>query len=78
MTGHCKERLGALSDYLDGELDAGLCAQIEEHLAQCGDCRVLVDTLRQTIALYRTHGHEALPPDARERLYAVLSLPRKS
>jgi predicted anti-sigma-YlaC factor YlaD len=75
MAEHCREMLGDLSDYLDGELDTELCAQIEQHLARCGDCRILVDTLRQTITLYRTHGHEALPQDARERLYAVLDLP---
>jgi anti-sigma factor RsiW len=77
MPGHCEDRLGALSDYLDGELDAQLCAQIEQHLADCGDCRVLVDTLRRTILLYREHGHEPLTSSARERLYAVLALPQK-
>jgi len=71
----CKERLGVLSDYLNGELDDALCREIELHLVECGDCRILVDTLQQTITLYRTHGHETLPPDARERLYAVLKLP---
>ncbi len=72
--GHCKDMLGALSEYIDGEVDENLCAEIERHLAQCGNCRVMVDTLRQTIVLYRTYGHEDLPPDAKERLYAVLHL----
>jgi anti-sigma factor RsiW len=64
-----------LSDYLDGELDEQFCIEIERHLADCGDCRVLVDTLRRTVLLYREHGHESLPTDVRERLYAVLKLP---
>lgn len=70
----CKEMLGDLSDYLDGELRAQLCAEIEQHMAECGNCRVVVDTLRKTVSLYHEHGHEPLPEDAKERLYAVLKL----
>lgn len=74
MAMECKERLGCLSDYVDGELAPELCAEIERHIAECGDCRVVVDTLRKTVTLYRSHGHEPLPQDAKERLYAVLKL----
>ena len=74
MSGHCRERLGILSDYLDGELDDQLCAEIERHIAECGDCRIMVDTMRKTVSLYRQHGHQELPDETRERLYAVLHL----
>lgn len=74
---HCRSLLGELSEYIDGELDECLCAEIERHLSACGDCRVMVDTLRKTVVLYHEHGHEDLPPDAKERLYAVLKLPMK-
>ena len=70
----CKEMLGNLSGYVDGELEAQLCSEIERHMAECGNCRVVVDTLRKTVILYREHGHEPVPPDAKERLYAVLKL----
>ena len=66
--------LGNLSDYIDGELQSELCAEIERHIAECGNCRVVVDTLKQTVMLYREHGREELPDDARSRLYAVLHL----
>jgi anti-sigma factor RsiW len=75
MSLRCKERLAVLSDYLDGELDEALCTEIETHLAGCDDCRVLVDTLRKTIVLYREYGHEALPAETRVRLFKVLNLP---
>ena len=39
---------------------------------------VVVDTLRKTVSLYRSYGHEDLPPDAKERLYAVLKLEARS
>lgn len=74
MSEHCRDRLGILSEYVDGELDADLCAEIERHMADCGNCRVMVDTLRKTIILYHDYGHQPLPDDAKARLYAVLNL----
>ena len=73
-TMYCKEMLGSLSDYIDGDLEAQLCAEIEQHMAECGNCRVVVDTLSKTVSLYREYGHEQVPPEAKERLYAVLKL----
>jgi len=66
--------LGSLSDYVDGDLEAILCQEIERHMADCGNCRAVVDTLRKTVYLYRDHGHAAVPEDAKARLYAVLKL----
>ena len=77
MSEHCKDNLGILSEYVDGELSQELCAEIERHMAECGNCRVMVDTLRKTIILYRDYGHQALPEDAKARLYAVLNLSMK-
>jgi anti-sigma factor RsiW len=74
----CKEMLRSLSDYIDGELEAELCAEIELHMAGCGNCRVVVDTLNKTVSLYREHGHEPVPPEAKDRLYAVLRLEARS
>lgn len=70
----CREMLGALSDYIDGELEDCLCAEIEAHLRQCPDCQVMVNTLNKTVVLYRTHGQTDVPADVQTRLYAVLDL----
>ena len=75
MSIECKEHLGCLSDYVDGELDPELCAELRAaHGRLRAIARVVVDTLRKTVSLYRSYGHEDLPPDAKERLYAVLKL----
>jgi anti-sigma factor RsiW len=71
---NCKELLGELCDYVDGELEAALCAELEAHLNECPDCRVLVDTLRRTIVLYRTQSQPAMPEEVKARLYRVLKL----
>ena len=74
MTMKCKEMLGALSDYIDGELEARLCAEIEAHMQGCPDCQVMVDTLRKTVVLYRRHGQVEVPADVQSRLHTVLKL----
>ncbi len=70
----CNELFAQLSDYIDGDLEAAVCAELEAHLAGCADCRVMVDTVRKTIYLYRTGAPHELPPDVQERLYRVLRL----
>jgi len=71
---HCQEWLGELLDYIDGELEATLCAEIERHLAGCRDCRVMVDTLRRTVTLYRALPETPVPGPVHDRLYKVLKL----
>jgi anti-sigma factor RsiW len=70
----CRHLLDDLSDYLDGEAAAEVCAEIERHLAGCVDCRVVVDTLRKTVAVFRELPQPELPVEARRRLYTSLDL----
>ncbi|HRW50957.1 MAG: zf-HC2 domain-containing protein [Caldilinea sp.] len=70
----CEHLLDELSDYIDGEAAAAVCAEIERHLAGCADCRAVVDTLRKTVYLYQGLPQPELPAGARERLLAALSL----
>lgn len=72
--GRCGELLEQLSDYIDGELDASLCVELEAHLAECPDCRVMVDTVRKTVTLYRAQAPAELPVDVEDRLFKVLDL----
>jgi len=70
----CQELLGQLSDYVDGELEEALCAELEAHLAGCPNCRVMVDTVRKTITLYSRQATTKLPADVEARLFSVLNL----
>lgn len=72
----CRDLLDQISDYVDGELEAALCAELETHLAQCPNCRVMVDTVRRTITLYHAQAATELPSDVEERLFRVLKLAR--
>lgn len=71
----CQQLLGSLSEYIDGELQAELCAALEAHLQECENCRVVVNTLRKTIELYKeTSVPDELPGAVRERLFVKLQL----
>ncbi len=50
--------------------------RVRRHVATTGgeDCRVVVDTLRPTISLYRALPQPAMPEHFRERLYRTLHL----
>lgn len=72
---NCREMLGALSDYVDDALSPQVCAEIEKHLAECQNCRVVVDTLKKTVYLVRqTAPNPNLPEDVRTRLFRTLNL----
>ncbi|HSB65854.1 MAG TPA: anti-sigma factor [Anaerolineales bacterium] len=71
----CRQLLGSLSEYVDGELDEELCSVLEQHMEDCEDCRVVVDTLRKTVYLYHaTATSEEIPSDIRKRLYKSLNI----
>jgi anti-sigma factor RsiW len=72
---NCRQLLGSLSEYVDGELSEELCSVLEHHLEGCADCRIVVDTLRKTVTLYhKTAESDVLPSDIRERLYKSLNI----
>lgn len=73
-TARCRHLLENMSNYLDGEASAELCAEIERHLDGCAECRVVVDTLRKTISLYHELPQPELSSEARWRLYKSLDL----
>lgn len=72
----CEALLVQLHDYIDGELEAAFCAEIEAHLSGCDDCRVLVDTTEKTITLYRRQTPVELPEGAMIRLQQALDTAR--
>ena len=71
----CRQLLGSLSDYIDGDLEQVLCDEIEQHMGECENCRIVIDTLRKTIELYQiTASPPIVPEDVRRRLFHQLDL----
>ncbi len=72
----CHSLVAFLSDYVDGTLSEQLCQEIEEHMAECQDCHIVVDTLRKTISIVHdcSDTPDELPDQVRARLYKTLNL----
>jgi len=68
----CEELLKLLNEYVDGEVDPGLCESFEKHLAGCNPCQVVVDNIRKTITIYKNGQPYDLPSDCHQRLHDVL------
>ncbi len=72
---NCPELIHELSDYIDGVSAPEICAEIERHLQDCPDCKIMVDTLEKTVTLFREQEQTIeLSDEVRERLYLVLNL----
>ena len=69
---HCNEQIESICAYVDGEADSKLCQEIEKHLEECENCRIMVDTLKQTVVLCREGKEEPLPAALESRLNDAL------
>ena len=49
----CHDVQTLYSQHLDGEIDPGVCATMEAHLAQCRHCRDTCESLKRTLAVCR-------------------------
>ncbi len=79
----CEELIAHLSSYIDHEMDAALVAEVQEHIAHCRNCRVVLDTTQRLIVLVHDEGQRVIPASQRgalfERLHqAFLSRPQPS
>jgi len=61
MASKCHEYIRDLNDYLDGEIEPKLCEEIEKHIGECRNCRLMVDSMLKTVTLVREGKVEKLP-----------------
>lgn len=70
----CHHYLASLSEYIDGNLQEDLCRELEAHMAECENCRIVVNTLAKTVTLYHRLPEPEMPQAVRERLFRTLQL----
>ena len=64
-----------ICDFMGEDLDAPICKEVADHLEECPNCRVYLDTVRKTVILCRDAEKEQhLPDDVKNRLFKVLNL----
>jgi hypothetical protein len=57
----CADFMAEIGDYLDGAVAAEVRKQLEEHLAHCQSCTVVVDSTRKTLKIITDAGSFDLP-----------------
>ncbi len=68
----CRRLFARLSEYLDGELPAGICDELRAHLDGCRPCAAFARELEATVDLCRSLPPRPVPPGLRRRLRALL------
>jgi len=70
----CRKVLEQVELYLDGELEAAVRLEIDEHLEACGPCMDRSEFQRSLKELIRAKcGCDELPPQVLERLRSTLA-----
>ncbi len=57
----CADFMAEIGNYLEGEVAADVRVQLEQHLAHCQTCTVLVDSTRKTLKIVTDTGTFDLP-----------------
>ncbi len=71
----CKDLLLQLSNYIDGEVPPELMKELEVHIRDCENCRIVLDTTRKTISLFHQHAaNQKAPGEMVEHLHRTLNL----
>ncbi len=69
---NCTDLLSHLSDYFDEQLTAELRKEIQAHTDSCQHCRVVLNTTRQTIEVYKDNQLYEVSTELRERLHKAI------
>lgn len=70
----CLTTLEQICEELGENIDAPLCAEIQEHLKDCPKCCAYVDSIKKTVSFYRKLIDEDVPSEVDSRLWKILNL----
>ncbi|MCK5331223.1 MAG: hypothetical protein KAK01_07435 [Candidatus Marinimicrobia bacterium] len=72
---HDEKMMNKIAEQLGNDFNAKVIAEVAEHMRECPDCKIYVDSVKQTIKLYRvTESESSVPEDVSDRLFTVLKL----
>ncbi len=69
---NCKGVILEISNYVDGELDLSVKQELERHLGECVDCKMVVDQTKLTVEVFCDSVPVELPADVKSRLHDAL------
>ncbi len=72
---HDDDMIDKIEEQLGSDFDSEIVAEVAEHMKDCPDCKIYVDSVKQTIKLYRvTETDNTVPDDVSDRLFKMLKL----
>jgi len=69
----CKQIFAMLSEFLDGELPAKNCHQLERHLEGCPPCVAYLESLKTTVEACRRYQTPKAPVPSKQVKAALLT-----
>jgi hypothetical protein len=69
----CKDFLSELGEFLDESLDSEVRRKLHQHVSECPNCWVILDTTEKTIRVYKGMEAQMLPQDVHNRLMSALN-----
>ena len=69
---NCTSAIHEISSYIDGELEASVRIELEEHLQECEGCAIIVRQTQLTVQVFCNDKPVDLPTDVRSRLHEAL------
>jgi len=69
---NCNGVIREISNYIDGQLDPPVKQELERHLQDCEDCKMVVDQTRLTVEIFCDSKPVELPTDVKARLHDAL------
>jgi anti-sigma factor RsiW len=69
---NCTDLLSQLTDYFDDQLSPELREEVRAHTAGCQHCKVVLNTTRQTIEVYKGNEVYEVSSELRERLHTAI------
>ena len=69
---NCTSAIHEISSYIDGELEASVRIELEEHLRECEGCAIIVRQTQLTVEIFCNDKPVELRPDVRSRLHEKL------
>jgi predicted anti-sigma-YlaC factor YlaD len=64
-----------ICDFMGEDLDAPVCKEVAEHLENCPNCKVYLDTVKKTVTICQeTEKDKEMPRDIKNRLFKVLNI----
>ena len=70
----CEKVLKQLCDDLAEDINSELCAKLQQHLKECEDCRVQVQSMRGMVKLFQCLKDKDVPPAIHQRLVKLLNV----